>query len=151
MDPVSRSGEGEVLSKPHRDLRVKALIPELNLLEYDVGPEYDGAGPHFHKEHADSFYVLEGEIEFQVGGETVRAPAGTSVVVPPGVVHAFTNPGLGRARFLNIHTPESRFVEYLRARDRGEDVDPAEYDIFDVQEAAQRPGESRRSGSIHPR
>jgi mannose-6-phosphate isomerase-like protein (cupin superfamily) len=114
MDPVSGPGEGEVLAKQHRDLRIKALIPELNLLEYDVGPEYTGASPHYHKRHADSFYVLEGELEFQVGGETVRAPAGTSVVVPPGVVHAFTNPGLGRARFLNIHTP-------------------AEYDIFDVE------------------
>jgi mannose-6-phosphate isomerase-like protein (cupin superfamily) len=133
MDPVSPPGEGEVLSKPHRDLRVKALIPELSVLEYHVGPEYDGASPHYHERHADSFYVLEGELEFQVAGETVRAPAGTSVVVPPGVVHAFTNPGLGPARFLNIHTPESGFVEYLRAADRGEDLDPAEYDIFDVE------------------
>jgi mannose-6-phosphate isomerase-like protein (cupin superfamily) len=131
MDLVSRPGEGEVLSKSHRDLRIKALIPELNLCEYDVGPEYKGAGPHYHERHADAFYVLEGELEFQVAGETVRAPAGTSVV-PPGVVHAFTNPGLGRARFLNIHAPESGFIEYLRARDRGEDVDPSEYDIFDV-------------------
>ena len=133
MDPVSRPGEGELLSKPHRELWVKALIPELNLGEYSVGPEYKGAGPHYHERHADSFYVLEGELEFQVDGETVRAPAGTSVVIPPGVVHAFTNPGLGPARFLNIHTPESAFVEYLRARDRGEDVDPAQYDIFDVE------------------
>ena len=133
MDPVSRPGEGELLSKPHRELWVKALIPELNLGEYSVGPEYKGAGPHYHERHADSFYVLEGELEFQVDGETVSAPAGTSVVIPPGVVHAFTNPGVGPARFLNIHTPESGFVEYLRARDRGEDVDPAEYDIFDVE------------------
>ncbi|HEX2504739.1 MAG TPA: cupin domain-containing protein [Gaiellaceae bacterium] len=134
MDPVvSRPGEGEVLSKPHRELRVKALIPELNLLEYDVGPEYDGAGPHYHEWHADSFYVLEGELEFQVGEETIRAPAGTSVVVPPGVVHAFTNASGNRARFLNVHAPESRFVEYLAARDRGDDVDSAAYDIFDVE------------------
>jgi mannose-6-phosphate isomerase-like protein (cupin superfamily) len=133
MDPVSRPDEGDVVSKPHRDLRVKALIPELNLLEYDVGPEYDGAGPHFHERHADSFYVLEGELEFQVGDETVRAPAGTSVVVPPGVVHAFTNASGECARFLNIHTPESGFVEYLSARDRGDDIDPVEYDIHDVE------------------
>jgi hypothetical protein len=52
--------------------------------------------------------------------------------VPPGVVHAFTNPGSGRARFLNVHAPERGFVDYLRARARGEDVDPAEYDVHDV-------------------
>jgi mannose-6-phosphate isomerase-like protein (cupin superfamily) len=132
MDPVSRPGEGELLEADERQLRVKALIPELNLLEYDIGPAYKGASPHYHERHADSFYVLEGELEFRVGDKTVRAIAGTSVVVPPGVVHAFTNPGLGRARFLNIHAPESGFLDYLRARDNGEKVDPAEYDIYDV-------------------
>ena len=54
------------------------------------------------------------------------------MLVPPGVVHAFTNAGPARARFLNIHAPERGFVEYLRARDRGEDIDPAQFDVHDV-------------------
>src|SRR5712691_5246190 len=66
----------------------------------------------------------EGELEFRVAGETVSAHAGSYVLVPPGVVHAFTNPGPGRARFLNVHAPETGFVEYMRARARGEDVNP---------------------------
>jgi mannose-6-phosphate isomerase-like protein (cupin superfamily) len=129
---VSGRGEGEPLSAEQRELLVKAVRPELDFLEYDVGPGYEGPGPHYHERHVDSFYVLEGELEFTVDGEIVRAAAGTYVLVPPRVVHAFTNPGPGRARFLNVHAPETGFVELLRARARGEDVDPADYDVHDV-------------------
>jgi len=132
MDPVSRPGEGEPLERADRTILVKGLTPELDLLEYDVGPDYEGPGPHYHERHADSFYVLEGELEFRLGDETVRAPAGTSVVVPPGVVHAFTNARPDRARFLNVHAPESDFVEFLRAVMRGDDIDPVDYDIHNV-------------------
>jgi mannose-6-phosphate isomerase-like protein (cupin superfamily) len=129
---VSGPGEGEPLESEHRELVVKAVRPELDFLEYDVGPGYEGPGPHYHERHVDSFYVLEGELEFTLAGETIRATAGTYVLVPPRVVHAFTNPGRGRARFLNVHAPETGFVEYLRARERGEDVDPERHDVHDV-------------------
>lgn len=76
--------------------------------------------------------MLAGELEFTLGEETVRAAAGAAVLVPPGVVHAFTNPGPGRARFLNVHAPERGFVDYQRALARGEDVEPADFDVHDV-------------------
>ena len=128
----TRAGEGEVLTGEDRELRVKAVRPELDLLEYDVGPGYEGPGPHFHKRHVDSFYVLDGELEFTLAGKSVRAAAGTFVVAPIGVVHAFTNPGPGPARFLNVHAPETGFVELLRARDRGDDPDAERFDVFDA-------------------
>jgi mannose-6-phosphate isomerase-like protein (cupin superfamily) len=130
---ISGPGEGERLETEHREVLVKAVQPELDLLEFDVGPGYEGPGPHYHERHADSFYVLEGELEVRVGDETVRAGPGMYVLAPPGVVHAFTNPGPGRARFLNVHAPETGFVDYLRARARGEDPDPADYDVHDVE------------------
>ncbi len=99
-----------------------------------MGPEFEGPGPHFHKLHVDAFYVLEGQLEFTVGTETLLAGAGTSVAIPPGIVHAFTNPGPGGARYLNIHAPDSGFVELLRRRVRGEEFDETEYDIYDVDE-----------------
>jgi mannose-6-phosphate isomerase-like protein (cupin superfamily) len=130
---IRRPGEGELLETENRDLRVRASWEQMDLLEYEAGPGYEGPGPHFHKRHVDSFYVLEGELEFTVGGETLRAGAGTSVSVPTGVVHSFTNPGSSRARFLNVHAPECGFVDFIRARDIGEDVDPAHYDIWEVE------------------
>ena len=72
---------------------MKVQRPELDVLEYFVDAEYDGAGPHVHLRHADCFHVLEGELELQADGKTIRAEAGTSVVVPPGVEHAFTSVG----------------------------------------------------------
>ncbi|MES1248917.1 MAG: hypothetical protein ABUS54_14720, partial [Actinomycetota bacterium] len=50
---------------------------------------------------------------------TVRAEAGTSVVVPPGVAHTF-GPAAARVRYLNVHAPGLGFVDYVRAADRGE-------------------------------
>jgi quercetin dioxygenase-like cupin family protein len=61
--------------------------------------------PHAHADEDDAFYVLEGELVFEVGGEEVVAPAGTFVLVPPGVEHGFRNAGLEPARILNIHAP----------------------------------------------
>jgi quercetin dioxygenase-like cupin family protein len=129
---VVARGDGELLSGEERLLRVKVSRPELDVLEFEVGAGYEGPGPHYHERHVDAFYVLDGELQFDLAGETVRAHAGTFVAAPPGVVHAFTNPGPRGARFLNVHAPDRGFVDYLRARDRGEAIDPTRYDIHDV-------------------
>ena len=60
---------------------VKADRPELSLLETTFDPG-SGVDPHFHKGHSDSFYVLEGEVEFHVGDEAFTATPGF-VRVPP--------------------------------------------------------------------
>ncbi|MGH3042248.1 MAG: cupin domain-containing protein [Gaiellaceae bacterium] len=126
---VNGPGEGERLQGEDRVFRVKAERPELSLVEYDAGPSYTGAGPHYHERHTDAFYVLEGELEFTIGREVILATAGTAVVAPPGVVHAFTNSSGGRVHFLNVHAPDSGFVDYLRALTRGE---TAAFDSIDV-------------------
>ncbi len=123
-------GDGDRLAKEHRLALVKLVLPELAVLDYFVGPEYDGASRHVHLRHADCFYVLEGELELTVEGDVVRAGPGASVVVPPGVPHAFTS--VGRARFLNVHAPACGFVEYLRKLDAGENVDSQQYDSYDL-------------------
>ena len=129
---VSRPGDGEFLEGEDRALRVKLSRDELDVLEFEVGPDYEGPGPHFHKQHVDSFYVLEGELEFTVGGNTIVAPAGTFVAAPPNVVHSFTNASGKPARFLNVHAPDLGFTELQRARDRGEDPDPTQFDVWNV-------------------
>jgi quercetin dioxygenase-like cupin family protein len=134
---VNGPGEGERLEGEDRVFLVKAARPEVSLVEYDAGPGYQGTRPHYHERHTDAFYVLEGELEFTLGREIVLGTAGTVVVAPPGVVHAFSPTGRGRVRFLNVHAPDSGFVEYLRARIRGEEVDFA--DNVDV-DGPQEPG-----------
>ncbi len=136
---VQRPGEGERLNER---IVVKIEAPEISVNEVDVGPEFQGPGPHFHKEHVDAFYVLEGTLEFINGEKTVRAEAGTSVAVPPGIVHGFTNAGPGRARYLNIHAPDGNFIQYLRHAVAGKKF---EWDSFDVDEP-HGPAEAQISG-----
>jgi quercetin dioxygenase-like cupin family protein len=122
-------GEGERLGT---HIRVKLERPELSVNEVAVGPDFVGTGPHYHEHHVDAFYVLEGELEILCGTETLRAGAGASVAVPPGIVHGFTSSKAHeRTRYLNLHAPDSGFIEYIRRRTRGED---AEWDSIDVDE-----------------
>jgi quercetin dioxygenase-like cupin family protein len=125
---VSGPGEGERLDAEHL---IKLALPELDVLEFTIDAEYEGPGPHFHEQHVDAFFVLEGELVFEAGEDTVRALPGTSVCVPPGVVHSFTTAEGKGARFLNVHAPGG-FSRYLRAAIAGEEPDPADFDIHDV-------------------
>jgi quercetin dioxygenase-like cupin family protein len=108
--------------------------PELLVFEIERGPDDRVVTPHVHREHADAFYVLEGEMNFHVAGETVRASAGWFVLSPPGVVHGF---GPGSARMLNFHAPGAPYVG------RGDTYDPPE-DGGDGQGLVMRPDEGER-------
>src|SRR5712691_2230629 len=50
-------------------------------------------GLHVHRVQEETFYVLEGECEWQVGSQLVRAGSGTFVFIPPGVPHNIANAG----------------------------------------------------------
>jgi quercetin dioxygenase-like cupin family protein len=118
---VHRAGEGEVLENDQRRITIVAARPELCVFLFDGAPGYTGPDPHLHREHVDAFYVLDGALELELGGDRVDAPAGTFVAAPPGVVHTFRNAGDERVRFLNLHAPGMRFDEYFRRQAAGED------------------------------
>ncbi len=50
-----------------------------------------GPPPHIHRKEDETFYILEGEITFQIGGERRVAGPGTFVHMPIGNLHAFKN------------------------------------------------------------
>jgi mannose-6-phosphate isomerase-like protein (cupin superfamily) len=79
--------------------------PRFNLGVITIQPHSGGPPSHAHAAEDDSFYMLEGELTFGVGGEEVVAGPGTFVLVPPGVEHTFANQGDTVARFLNVHAP----------------------------------------------
>lgn len=78
--------------------------PRFNLSVITKEP---GEGPPEHKHEAedDSFLVLEGEMTFFADGEEIVAPAGTFVLIQPGVVHTFANRSDKPAKIINIHAP----------------------------------------------
>ena len=61
--------------------------------------------PHRHQTRLELFYVLEGELEFTIGEDTVVARAGSSVFVPKGARHAYANVGGTPARQLALWAP----------------------------------------------
>jgi mannose-6-phosphate isomerase-like protein (cupin superfamily) len=79
---VTGPGDGDRLRKEHRLALVKLHHPDLDVLEYFVDAEYDGAGPHVHLRHADCFHVFEGALELKADGKPIRAEPGMSVVIP---------------------------------------------------------------------
>ncbi len=72
-----------------------------------------GPPPHAHRHTTDTFYVLDGTLHLTVGEREIDAPAGSYILVPPGVVHTFANTSDAPVRFLNINAPGG-WEHYLR-------------------------------------
>jgi quercetin dioxygenase-like cupin family protein len=108
-----RAGEGERLAANHRVATIKIGRDELSLIEFALEPTHVGPDPHSHDDHIDSFYVLGGSVELQLGDEKIVAGPGSFVAAPPGVAHAFRT-GPGGAQMLNIHAPSTGFHDRLR-------------------------------------
>jgi quercetin dioxygenase-like cupin family protein len=68
-------------------------------------PAGGGPPPHIHHREDEAIYVLEGELEFMVEGETIKAGAGSFLYVPRGTLHTYRNVGTGPARYLGMVTP----------------------------------------------
>ena len=76
-EPLFGGGRSPV--DPGRALYDRAFFPDAR----------QGAEPHYHREHSDSFYVLEGELAFLVHDEEHVLGPGACACAPPGVVHGF--------------------------------------------------------------
>ena len=76
-------------------------------------PPGGGPPPHIHHREQESFYVLEGTLDIQIGDKVVQASAGDFVHIPIGTVHSFRNNGDSVARQLLIFSPGGmeRFFE----------------------------------------
>jgi mannose-6-phosphate isomerase-like protein (cupin superfamily) len=115
MEGIVVPADAERVSRGTGTFRVLAELPELEAFDMRFGPEFEGVDPHVHDDHVDSFYILEGEAEFTLGDETVRATPGTFVAVPAGIVHGFRSVGDVDLRIVNVHAPNTGFAQRFRA------------------------------------
>lgn len=86
-------------------LAQSADTPRFNFGLITIAPHRHGPPIHEHPDEDDAFYILEGELTFEVDGDELVAGPGTFVLVPPGIRHTFANNGGTAVRMLNIHAP----------------------------------------------
>jgi quercetin dioxygenase-like cupin family protein len=92
-------------------LRTEATQDALSLVELEVPAGWDGPPLHHHG-FDETFYVLDGEVTFQLGEDLVTRVHGEFVFAARDAVHTLANLSGGPARYLLICTPggfERRF------------------------------------------
>jgi quercetin dioxygenase-like cupin family protein len=117
------STESNILIGPHEGFHLPALDITHKVLAAASGGSFviDEWGlppgqmipPHTHADEDECSYVLQGQLTCYVGGEVVVAPAGSYVVKPRGVPHAFYNEGTETVQVLEILTPGDSFEGYF--------------------------------------
>jgi mannose-6-phosphate isomerase-like protein (cupin superfamily) len=104
------------------------LIEHTNLL---------AGGPPLHLHHAQDewFYVMEGEVQFQVGEKRLRLKAGDSVLAPRKVPHGFIGAGSTPAKMLIAFTPAGKMEQFFRdvAHGKVDLMDAALFQRYDMQ------------------
>jgi quercetin dioxygenase-like cupin family protein len=113
-------GEGDAFSAVgdvYRNLATSRQTGGVYTLhEIRVSPN-NGPPPHIHSREDESFFVLEGEVEFQVGDEKITARPSTFIQGPRGIAHSFKNNTQRPARMLVVVTPpelENFFNEFAQ-------------------------------------
>jgi quercetin dioxygenase-like cupin family protein len=121
-------GEQEpILRSDSREISLLVADENLSLTYASRAAGERVTDPHLHR-HTEAFYVLEGELTFEVGAEreTITIGAGGFVAAPPGVAHSFRTAGSHPARWLVIHARDGGFAAFMRGIRDGVEV---EWDI----------------------
>lgn len=137
---VVPSTDGEsILRRGRREIGILVACDDVTITHARCAAGEQVAGPHVHHEHTDAFYVLEGELTFEIGceAEAIVVPAGGFVAVPPQVAHSFRNQGSESARWLTIHARDGGFAAFMRG---SRDDVRVEWDIAAVPASGGLPG-----------
>ncbi len=112
--------------------------------EWVAAPGVD-TGLHVHERLEETWYVLDGELEFRVGEEAFKAALGACDFVPPRVPHAFAEPRPGAREIppddVSTHT-RSLLRGLARSLLRGARGDPQ------TRRAAQQRGDCRLESQV---
>ncbi len=72
-------------------------------LMWELCPKGSGSPPHYHDQD-EQFYLMDGEITYKAGDQTLEASGGSFVLIPRGTVHSFRVDSEA-ATLLNSYTP----------------------------------------------
>ena len=116
---VRRPGEGKFVrlaGQPMAFLVTGNDTRHTSMFHWTIPPGF-ATGLHVHRVQEETFYVLEGECEWQVDHDHVHATPGTYLFLPPGVPHNIANASNKIARVLMTVSPpgHERYFEELRS------------------------------------
>jgi quercetin dioxygenase-like cupin family protein len=121
---MSRTGQKLV---DIRDATVLILVDRPELVMTYARLQTEGGPPlHVHRQHADTFAILGGELHAGLAGGEHVLREGAAWCAPIGVVHGYRHEGTDEVRFLNLHSPGMGFADYLFGQKTPEDVDQFE-------------------------
>ena len=115
-------------SELHTDilLRSEQSAGHVSIMENIVRAGSDG--PPLHKHDFDEgFYMLEGELIFQIGDQRFTRRAGEFAFAPRNVAHALANHGDADARYLLVCTPAGLERHFARATAADQGVEPPDW------------------------
>jgi quercetin dioxygenase-like cupin family protein len=116
---VRMPGEGKQVSlagKPLFFLVTGQDTKHTSMFDWTL-PAGFSTGTHVHRVQEETFYVLEGEAEWLIGGELIRAKPGAYVFIPPGVPHNIGNASDKPVRMIMTVSPpghEHYFEELVK-------------------------------------
>jgi quercetin dioxygenase-like cupin family protein len=125
---IRRPGEGKQIplaGKPLVFLVTGEDTKHTSMFDWTMPPGLS-TGTHVHQVQEETFYVLEGACEWQIGDELVHATPGTYVFIPPGVPHNIANTSEKLARMIMTVSPpghEHYFEELLKLVGQGSTPD----------------------------
>ncbi|WP_133915767.1 cupin domain-containing protein [Streptomyces sp. NBC_00582] len=106
----------------------------LSTVRVTLGEGADGARPHLHRNSAEMFYLLDGELEILSGDDVVPAESGDLVIVPPGRPHAFAAAPGSTADLLIVIAPGVERFDYFRHLQRIRLGEATPESLLEVQE-----------------
>jgi quercetin dioxygenase-like cupin family protein len=80
---------------------------QVSVFDVAFAPQTGSAQLVSNNRESQSFYILDGDVTFQIGDETTLGTPGTFVYLPAGTSYAFQNLGTTPARTLLLRTPAS--------------------------------------------
>jgi quercetin dioxygenase-like cupin family protein len=123
MPAVTQTTADEIKGPIRLCLRGDDSEDAFSLVDEVIPPGY-GPPLHVHPSFAEGFYVLGGELTFQLGDDVVTGTVGSWIFVPKGIAHTFANLSAQPARALLICCPAGfeRHFEQVLAERAGEPV-----------------------------
>jgi quercetin 2,3-dioxygenase len=102
---VLREGEGERLvaaDQVFSFLQTQASSGDRFITVMTEGPAGEAIPPHYHEEHAENFFCIDGHMTMWINGEEIKVLPGDYIQVPAHCVHSY-----------RLDAPYTRFLGWL--------------------------------------